>query len=100
MKDFVSGVRVIAVRKCYALEVSGAVEAGEGGVNYGVGAHGESDFAELAHSGDHVSENPVQIGCADRRTQGTAGLAVEFLHFSQQERVGGEDMDVRSRQKD
>ena len=40
-----SGVGVVAVGKCYTLEVCGSVEVGEDGLDEGVGAHGESDLA-------------------------------------------------------
>ena len=38
-------VGVIAVGKCYTLEVCSPVQVGEDGLYEGVGTHGESDLA-------------------------------------------------------
>lgn len=100
MKDFVSGVGLIAVRKRYALEMNGPVEVGEDDVDYGVGAHGEGDIAKLAHGGDHASDDPVQLVCADHQIRGAARFAVEFFYLTQRKRVGGEDVDFWSGEKD
>ena len=80
--------------------MNGPVEVGEDDVDYGVGAHGEGDLAKLAHGGDHVSDDPVQLVCADHQTRGAARFAVEFFNFSQRKRVGCEDVDFWSGKKD
>ena len=100
MKDFVSGVGLVAVRKRYTLEVGGPVEVGEDDLDYGVCTHGEGDLSKLAHCGNHASDDSVQLVCADHQTRGAAEFAVEFLYFSQRKRICGEDVDFWPGKKD
>ena len=100
MKDIVCGVRVVAMRKRYTLEVGGPVEIGEDDLDYRVGAHREGDLAKLGHCGGHAPDDPVQLLRAGQQVRGNAGFTVEFLYLSQRERVCGESLDFWSGQKD
>jgi len=76
--------------------MNGPVEAGENSLDYGVGAHGKGDLAELAHDRDNAGDNAVRFVCVNRHVRGTAGFAIEFLYLSQRKRVEGEGVDFGS----
>jgi len=96
VKDIVCGVRVVAMRERYALEVGGPVEIGEDDLDDGVGARREGDLAKLGHCGGHAPDDPVQLLRASQQIRGTAGFTVEFLYLPQRERVRGEGLDFWS----
>ena len=100
MKDIVCGIGVVAMRKCYTLEVGGPVEVGEDDLDYGVGAPRKGELAKLGHCRGHTPDDPVQFLRAGYQIRGIAGFAVEFLYLSQRERVRGECLDFWSGQED
>ena len=88
--NIVGAIGVIAVRKRYTSEVCDKVEAREGDLDEGVGAHGKGNLTKPGHGGDHAVDGLVQLAGDSRRTRSVTEPKEAFLNFSQRKRVGGE----------